>query len=216
MQLKKRIYDLQAFFDERTDGYDDVHNRFMGSKISLTEALTAAFPDRKNLRVLDLGAGTGLELIPLFKAFPEAQVTAVDVSEKMLAVLMKRPFSVNITCMVGDFFETDFGADYDAVISTSALHHFSPEDKVNLYRKLYAAMKPGGIFVNADKCADDTAEQELCFRELEEDPKKYNHMDTPLTVECECDVLRRAGFVTYPVRPLPNAKYHLFTARKPE
>ena len=41
-------------------------------------------------------------------------------------------------------------------------------------------------------------------------------MDTPLTVECECDVLRKAGFDGIEVRPLPNAKYNLFTAVKPE
>lgn len=216
MDLKKRGLEMKAFFDRKTVGYDDVHIAFMESKTALTDALTKVYPAGMPIRVLDLGAGTGLELIPLFDAFPSASVTAADISADMLGGLMKRTFAERITCVTGDFFETDFGTGYDAVISTSALHHFPPEDKVTLYKKVFAAMKPGAVFVNADKCADSDEEQEICLRDYAEDPTKYAHMDTPLTVGCECDVLTAAGFALSPVIPLPNAKYNLFTAKKPE
>ncbi len=215
MDLKKRGLEMKAFFDRKTEGYDDVHIAFMGSKTALTDALKEIFAAGTPIRVLDLGAGTGLELIPLFEAFHNASVTAADISGDMLSALMNRPFADRITCVIGDFFETDLGKDYDAVISTSALHHFQPEDKVMLYRKVFAAMKPGAVFLNADKCADNAEEQQLCLDEYAENPKKYAHMDTPLTMECECDVLRTAGFDVLGVRPLPNAKYSLFTAVKP-
>jgi len=215
MDLKKRGLEMKAFFDRKTEGYDDVHIAFMGSKTALTDALCGIHAPGTPIRVLDLGAGTGMELIPLFEAFPEASVTAADISADMLSSLMNRPFAGHVTCVVGDFFETELGQDYDAVISTSALHHFAPEDKVILYRKVFAALKPGAVFLNADKCADNDEEQRLCLDDYAENPEKYSHMDTPLTVECECDVLREAGFDVKEVRPLPNAKYNLFTAVKP-
>ena len=214
MDLKKRGLEMKAFFDRKTEGYDDVHMAFMGSKTALTDALCEVYAPGTPIRVLDLGAGTGLELIPLFEAFPDAQVTAADISVDMLAALLNRPFADHITCVIGDFFETDLGKDYNAVISTSALHHFPPEDKLILYRKVFDAMKPGTVFLNADKCADNDEEQRLCLDEYAENPEKYAHMDTPLTVECECDVLRKAGFDVQSVKPLPNAKYSLFTAVK--
>lgn len=207
--LKERVRELKAFFDRKSDGYDDVHAAFMDSKRTLTDAL----PDG-TASVLDLGAGTGLELIPLVQRFPDIRITAADISEDMLDQLRARPFADRITFLSGDFFETAFGTGYDAMISTSALHHFTPEDKVRLYRKVYDALRPGGLFLNADKTAPDAAAQEDGFRQYAEDPHRWPHMDTPLTADAECDVLRRAGFSCITVTPLPNENYYLFRAVK--
>ncbi len=209
MDLKERNQTLKEFFDQKTVGYDDVHLAFMESKRALTEALPEG-----TAKVLDLGAGTGLELIPLAERFPDVRITAADISEDMLGTLRERPFADQVTYVVGDFFETDFGGDFDAMISTSALHHFAPEDKVRLYRKVYDALRPGGLFVNADKTAPNPAAQEEDFRQLAEDPHRWPHMDTPLTVGAECTVLEQAGFRMKEVRPLPNAGYFLYVAEK--
>jgi len=211
MDLKERNQTLKEFFDRKTVGYDDVHLAFMESKRALTEVL----PDGTT-KVLDLGAGTGLELIPLVERFPDVRITAADISEDMLGTLKERPFADQVTFVVGDFFETCFGTGFDAMISTSALHHFAPEDKVKLYRKVYDALRPGGTFANADKTAPDPAAQEEGFRELAEDPHRWPHMDTPLTVAAECAVLEAAGFRIRQVMPLPNANYYLCVALKPE
>ena len=207
--LTERVCELKAFFDRKSDGYDDVHAAFMDSKRALTDAL----PDG-TAAVLDLGAGTGLELIPLVQRFPDVRITAVDISEDMLIQLRARPFADRITVLSGDFFETAFGSDYDAMISTSALHHFTPEDKVRLYRRVYDALRPGGLFLNADKTAPDAAAQEEDFRQYAENPHRWPHMDTPLTVEAECDVLLQAGFSDISASPLPNDTYFLFRAVK--
>jgi len=102
------------------------------------------------------------------------------------------------------------------MISTSALHHFSPEDKVRLYRKVYDALRVGGLFVNSDKTAPDPVAQENGFRELAEDPHRWPHMDTPLTIGTECTVLEQAGFRIQEVRPMPNEGYFLYIAEKTE
>lgn len=211
MDLKERNRTLKDFFDRKTIGYDDVHLAFMESK----RALTTALPDG-TAKVLDLGAGTGLELIPLVERFPDVRITAADISEDMLNALRERPFADQITFVVGDFFETNFGDGFDAMISTSALHHFAPEDKIRLYKKVYDALRPGGMFLNSDKTADNPAAQEEDLRQLAEDPHRWPHMDTPLTIGAECTVLEAAGFRVTGVAPMPNDKYYLFTAVKPE
>ncbi len=210
MDLKARNQSMKEFFDRKTVGYDDVHIKFIESK----RALTTALPDGTS-KVLDLGAGTGMELVPLVERFPDVRITAADISEDMLGALMERPFASQVTCVVGDFFETDFGDGFDAMISTSALHHFAPEDKVRLYKKVCDALRPGGMFLNSDKTAPNPMAQENGFREWEEDPHKYAHMDTPLTIGAECVVLEQAGFEVTGVIPLPNDGYYLYMAVKP-
>ena len=128
MDLKARNAEMKAFFDEKADGYDNVHLPMMANTIAITEALPEG-----TVRVLDLGGGTGLELIPLFERFPAARVTVIDLSEPMMAQIGERSFADRVDCVAGDFFAVDFGEGYDAVISSAALHHFTPEHKRPLY-----------------------------------------------------------------------------------
>ena len=213
MDLKKRAENMRAFFNSKAaeDAYDCVHLKMMNSK----EPITKALPENTQ-RVLDLGGGTGLELIPLFERFPNAHITVVDVAEEMLAQLSRRSFADHIEIICGDFFEVDFGSNYDAVISTSALHHFTEEDKTRLYHKALECLRPGGMLINSDKCVKTQAEQDYAFKELAEEPNKYRHMDTPLTPENECKVLTNAGFENVSAKPIPESDYCLFIGVKPE
>lgn len=213
MDLKKRAENMRNFFNRKAaeNEYDCVHLRMMGNK----EPIVRTLPEGTK-RVLDLGGGTGLELIPLFERFPGACVTVVDVAEEMLAQLMKRPFADRVNIVCGDFFFVDFGERYDAVISTAALHHFDEENKTRLYRKALKSLRPGGRLINSDKCVLTQEEQDYGFRELAEEPNKYNHMDTPLTPENECRILAEAGFVNVSAEPIPGSNYFLITAVRPE
>ena len=123
MNLYERNQKQRAFFNEKIDSYDEVHSEYMDIKGTLADNL-----DKNVKRILDLGAGTGLELIHVFELFPDAQVTVVDITENMLEKLKNRSFSNNVVAIWGDFFEVSFGDNYDAVISTSALHHFKKNE----------------------------------------------------------------------------------------
>lgn len=211
MDLKKRAEDMREFFNRKAaeDAYDCVHLKMMNSK----EPITKLLPEGTK-RVLDLGAGTGLELVPLFERFPDAHVTVVDVAEEMLKQLKERPFADHIEIICGDFFFVDFGSGYDAVISTSALHHFEEEDKERLYQKAFDSLRSGGVIINSDKCAESQEHQEECFRVLAEEPGKYSHMDTPLTVENECKLLKNAGFVDVAAVRIPDTEYAVMSGKK--
>ena len=132
MDLYERNQKQRIFFNEKIASYDQVHEIYMETKKSLTDYL-----DKNITKILDLGAGIGFELIHLFEIYPNASVTVIDISENMLKELSKRDFANCVTMICGDFFEKDFGNNYDAVISTSALHHFKPE---------FDCLKSGGLF----------------------------------------------------------------------
>lgn len=209
MNLNERNQRMRNFFNEKIDTYDDVHEQFIPTKNALANTLRES-----DIEILDLGVGTGLELIHLFEVKPNAHVTAIDISEKMLEKLKERSFKDRVRIIKGDFFDVDFGKNYDAVISTSALHHFTREDKLKLYRKIFDSLKENGLFINSDKIASSKEEEQ----KLLEDYYKYKdvrpHCDTPLSPESEEQILREANFTETDIMPVDKDNYRLIIARK--
>lgn len=209
MNLYERNQKQRVFFNEKIDSYDDSHSTYMETKKTLADNL-----DKDTKKVLDLGAGTGLELIHLFEMYPDADVTVIDITENMLKELKKRPFGNKVNTICGDFFEVEFGNDYDAVISTSALHHFKKEEKKKLYKKIYDCLKKNGQFINCDKIALTQEIEDKQLYELENNIDNYKHIDTPLTVEHEIEVLKNVGFSDISSKNVDKEDYSLIKSRK--
>ncbi len=90
---------------------------------------------------------------------------------------------------------------FDTAISFESLHHFQPAKKEGLFRKLYQALKPGGLYLECDYIACCAQEERLLMdvcaqkRAREGIPEGlFVHFDTPLTLEHETELLERAGF----------------------
>ena len=120
-------------------------------------AVWAAESKKKDPAILDIGAGTGLFAALMLKKFPSAELTLLDISENMLAVARER-FSgrKNIRFIVSDYSRSDLGGIYDIICSALSIHHLTTEDKHQLFHRIYAALKPGGMFVNADQADGET------------------------------------------------------------
>ena len=209
MNLYERNQKQRSFFNEKIDTYDEVHSTFMETKKELADNL-----DKDSKKVLDLGAGTGLELIHLFELFPNIKVTVIDITENMLEELKKRSFSKNVTTICGDFFEVEFGNDYDAVISTSALHHFLKDTKLKLYKKIYESLGENGEFLNADKIALSNEAEEESLEDYNLHKDERPHIDTPLSIEHEVEILLQAGFKDVKVYETEKEDYRLIKAKK--
>ena len=209
MNLHERNQKVRAFFNDKIDTYDDVHKEFMQTKTVLADNL-----DKDTKRILDLGAGTGLELIHLFELFPEADVTVIDITENMLEKLKQRSFADRVTTICGDFFEVSFGENYDAVISTSALHHFKKEEKMRLYKKIFECLRNNGEFINCDYIALTQEIEDEQLYELEHNMDDDKHIDIPLTVVHELEILKTVGFEEITSSNVDKESYSLIKARK--
>ncbi len=79
-------------FDGAAEGYDRARRqlvpRFDGFYRAAVEALLYRHEDE--IRVLDLGAGTGILSAFVARAFPRARITLVDASSDMLGVARRR------------------------------------------------------------------------------------------------------------------------------
>ena len=151
--------------------------------------------------VLDLGCGTGLELDALYNLRTDISVIGIDLSPDMLDALMKKHGDKDLTLLCGSYFAVPFPGAFDAVISFESLHHFLPEKKRRLFKRIYDCLTPGGMFVNGDyfACCD---EEENLLRETWSRKRReenipddtFVHFDIPLTKEHEAELLKKVGF----------------------
>lgn len=209
MNIKERNENMRQFFNSKIDSYDETHQKFMLTKKDLIDSFYSG-----QETILDLGVGTGLELIHLFELNGNVKVTAIDISEGMLNKLKERKFGKNIKTILGDFFEVEFGGPYDAVISTSALHHFVEKDKLELYKKIYNCLNKNGEFINSDKVALSIEEEKKLLNEYYQYKDERAHCDTPLSCETEKKLLQEAGFKDIEIKETYNDNYRLIKARK--
>ncbi len=108
------------------------------------EAIPADFKGK----LLEVPVGTGVLSMPVWKTLPEAEITCLDYSEKMMATAQTRAAKLgiaNITFRQGDVGALPFADEsFDAVVSLNGFHAFP--NKEAAYRETYRILKPGGIF----------------------------------------------------------------------
>ncbi len=188
---------MAEFFARRIGQYEDVH---LGRWAEEYAHIADYFEDGMQT-LLDIGCGTGLELAALFRRFPRLAVTGVDLSEPMLRRLREHYAGRNLTLVQADYFTHPFGERaFDAALSFETLHHFPAEKKLALYRKLFRAVKAGGCYVECDYVACCEEEEALCRaasearrRSADVPEERLVHLDTPLTLEHQRELMRRAG-----------------------
>lgn len=124
------------------------------------------FPPGAAPRLLDLGAGTGLLSGMIQAAWPAAECVLIDLAPDMLDRARARFAALGATplCLVADYAEADWpGAPFDAVVSALSIHHLDHGAKRALYRRVLAALRPGGVFVNAEQVLGPSAEEEAAW-----------------------------------------------------
>jgi tRNA (cmo5U34)-methyltransferase len=143
--------DAVAAFDEHADGYDELRRRLIPPYDAFYAAAVDAIriTDGLPVRVLDLGAGTGLLAQRVAAAFPDANLTLLDGASSMLEMARRA---------LGDrphYVEADLTAPlppgpWDVVVSALAIHHIDDAAKHVLFKRVHAGLLPGGAFVNAE------------------------------------------------------------------
>lgn len=148
-----------AYFGGLSQEYDSLIRRVVPRYDEMIERLVEYLPRRAS-RILELGCGTGTFTLRLAERYPEAELTLVDASPEMLETVRARlDPSRAVRLREESFEEVELEpGGFDLVTSCIALHHVA--DKAALFRKLHAALAPGGALVYADQMGGATADHQ--------------------------------------------------------
>jgi tRNA (cmo5U34)-methyltransferase len=153
---------VKQVFDGAAAGYDALRRQLIPCFDDFygTAAELVALPADRPARVLDVGAGTGLLAARIAARLPRAELTLLDFSAEMLAFaparLAAHPGGHRV--MVADYVRQPLEGPWDAIVSALSIHHLPHPEKRALYARAFAALRPGGVFVNADNVlAEDPA-----------------------------------------------------------
>jgi predicted O-methyltransferase YrrM len=104
-------------------------------------------------RLLDVGGASGTYTIAFLEASPGMSATlfdlptVVDMGRERIAEagLLDR-----VSIVAGDFYKDPLPSGHDLALLSAIIHQNSPEQNVNLYRKIFDALVPGGRIVIRD------------------------------------------------------------------
>jgi ubiquinone/menaquinone biosynthesis C-methylase UbiE len=111
------------------------------------------------LEVLDVACGSGVYGFSVLERFPQARLTSLDwpsVLNHARKVAERRGVAQRITWLGGSAFEATLPPSrFDLVIVSHFYHHFPAAQNIELSKRLFAALKPGGRISVHDWVADD-------------------------------------------------------------
>jgi tRNA (cmo5U34)-methyltransferase len=142
--LKLDVADYDRLIRQLVPGYAAMREAHMA-------LLGKLLPADEPTLVLDLGGGTGALAEAVAITLPRAEVEIWDIDRAMLGLARERcaRFGDRVRYVERSF--TEPLPPCDAVVACIALHHVKDLTvKGAIYRNIFAALKPGGTFLNAD------------------------------------------------------------------
>ncbi len=222
---------VQQAFDQAATKFDRFRSSLIPDYQEFYGAALAALPEdrRKAYRILELGAGTGAFAELIGRAFPHAKITVSDFAESMVGQAREKlggnkRFDFALIDMLMD----PLPCDLDIIVSSMAIHHLDHADKRFVFSRICKALKPGGIFVNADQISSGAADRDrrlfdqwledvratgICEKELGSVLDRMREHDQNAPHDLQIRWLRAAGFAKVRV-PYQNYFWAVFKATK--
>lgn len=131
--------------------YDRLSKVVYGKALVRSQVWLLPFiPSKSNILVI--GGGTGWILEEIAKIHPSGlTIIYIEVAPKMIALSQKRNAGNNETTFINDAAENiTLQDDFDVVITPFLFDNFTEENFQKIFGHIHSALKPGGLWLNAD------------------------------------------------------------------
>ena len=147
-----KTQEIISYFDSKAESWDNMpHDPLLVNRI-LDTAL-----GRNAKRVLDVACGTGI-LFPFFLERGVEDITAIDLSERMLDVARRKiKDSKQIKLICSDAATYSYDGNFDSILVYNAFPHFQDPDA--LLAHLVPYLKKGGLLTIAHSAGREELNQ---------------------------------------------------------
>jgi predicted O-methyltransferase YrrM len=119
----------------------------------MAQKIVAAVQPGPARNLIDVGGASGTYTIAFLQAAPELKATLFDrpaVIRMAGKSLAEAGMIDRVRLVAGDFYHDELPGGHDLALLSAIIHQNSPEENVELFRKVFHAMVPGGRIVIRD------------------------------------------------------------------
>lgn len=176
-------------------------------------------------RILELGCGTGELTRKVLQQCPKAEIITVDYSPRMIDFVQEKmenqgedqrieTIQLDFGAWAKNEAGSDLGNNFDAIISSLAIHHLSDDMKVTLFQKIASSLNPKGCFWNCDPLLPEFEELSDVYQQSRQrwaqkqgidldavrskigksETQGYSSQDQLATLDSQLEMLKKAGF----------------------
>ncbi|WP_028296020.1 class I SAM-dependent methyltransferase [Olivibacter sitiensis] len=159
-EIRRRFSEISQKYDQQRAYLIPCYNDFYSIALPLLKERKAGES------LLDIGAGTGLFSYHIYQANPKLRFTLLDISPEMLEVAKERFAGLgNFQYLETDYSNKKLPGKYDIIVSALSIHHLENDEKAKLYERIYEALNPDGLFINADQVKGRTDALDNFYKE---------------------------------------------------
>jgi SAM-dependent methyltransferase len=145
----KNVPDAREEFEFKRN--EEELRAFIGAMHSIgapmASMIAAAVNPGASRALLDVGGGSGTYSLAFLRAVPEMKATLFDLPEVIEMArerIQEEGMLDRVTLVGGSFYLDEFPYGHDLALLSAIIHSNSPGENLELYRKVFRALKPGG------------------------------------------------------------------------
>jgi len=120
---------------------------------SLARSIVAGYDASWAKKLLDIGCASGTYTVAFLSAYPNMKAVLFDLPDVMPFAeerIKKEGFSNRVSFVAGDFYKDELPTGCDLALLSAIIHQNSAEENIELFKKVYRALEPGGRILIRD------------------------------------------------------------------